>query len=117
MTESVKELARKISEKYAEEGRDVRVVIEEPEEENRKNEISERVSVILNRFRDLRAPFRERRAERIKRRQELVNGFLTEFVGLGYIVTRNLLRKRIKGLKRSSRRKRRKTKRKTLVLT
>lgn len=75
---SVEELAEKIAEKYREQGRDVRVMVEEKtsKEENRHaNEIADRVATVLNRFDDLRQPFRKRREERLKRRGELLDGF------------------------------------------
>jgi len=70
-----KKLAEELAEKIRrEEGRDVKVVVRE-HTEDRENEVADRVAVILNRFDDLRLPFRKRKAERRLKRKQVVNGF------------------------------------------
>jgi len=43
--------------------------------ETRKNEVADRVEIILQRLDDLRLPFRKRREERRLKRKQVVNGF------------------------------------------
>lgn len=43
--------------------------------ETRKNEVADRVEIILQRLDDLRLPFRKRKAERRLKRKEIVSGF------------------------------------------
>ena len=78
MTSDSEALAEKLARRVKEEtGRDVKVRFrrEIPEDEERRNEVANRVETILDRVRDLREPLIKRKEERQKRRRAVIEGF------------------------------------------